>query len=319
MIKPKSKLDKAKLVLLSMQRHSWEQGVAMQAFLEAGDSDVVIAMAKEAVYRSIDDGRVAIMHANAITDPCSTGEALIYAANKTDDPKLKEGLKNLLNWALIKAPRNKTGVLYHLMTGKQMWVDTLYMLPPFLAAAGHLDEAFFQFDGNWELLYQPESKLLCHKWDDELGEFDREAHWGSGNGWAIASLSRLIEVCTQNNLDEKKELFINRAKDLIEGLLSNMRDDGLFHDVVDDPSTFVEVTLSMMLAYSLFRGMKRGWLSKDFEPIVEKLRVAANNKIDKYGFVQDACGAPHFDKVGQSPEAQTFYVLMEVAAQDFYS
>ena len=44
-------IRKAALVLLSMQRHSWEQGVAMQAFLEMGDMETVTAMAIGAVYR----------------------------------------------------------------------------------------------------------------------------------------------------------------------------------------------------------------------------------------------------------------------------
>ena len=40
--------EKVKRALLAMQRHNWEQGVAAQAFLEAGDNDLAIAMAAEA-------------------------------------------------------------------------------------------------------------------------------------------------------------------------------------------------------------------------------------------------------------------------------
>ncbi len=54
------KLNKVKRVLLSMQRYSWEQGTAMQAFLEAGDMDTVICMAYEPraefLYRSVNAG-----------------------------------------------------------------------------------------------------------------------------------------------------------------------------------------------------------------------------------------------------------------------
>ena len=45
--------------LLCMQRHSWEQGVAMQAMLETGDLPAVILMAHEAVNRQTADGRAA--------------------------------------------------------------------------------------------------------------------------------------------------------------------------------------------------------------------------------------------------------------------
>jgi len=44
--------------LLGMQRHAWEQGVAAQAFLESGETDLVVVMAREAVLRQLPDGRL---------------------------------------------------------------------------------------------------------------------------------------------------------------------------------------------------------------------------------------------------------------------
>ena len=49
-----------------MQRNSWEQGVAMDAFLEQGDREVVIALAKEAAYRRMPDGRPAMIRPKAL-------------------------------------------------------------------------------------------------------------------------------------------------------------------------------------------------------------------------------------------------------------
>ena len=43
------KRKKAAMALLCMQRYSWEQGTAMQAFLESGEDEIVLKMAKEAV------------------------------------------------------------------------------------------------------------------------------------------------------------------------------------------------------------------------------------------------------------------------------
>ena len=52
--------ERVKRALLSMQRHNWEQGVAAQAFLEAGDEDIAIAMAYEARTRDLHLGKVAL-------------------------------------------------------------------------------------------------------------------------------------------------------------------------------------------------------------------------------------------------------------------
>ena len=43
-------VNKVKKAMMSMQRFSWEQGVAAQALLESGgDDDTVILMAKDSV------------------------------------------------------------------------------------------------------------------------------------------------------------------------------------------------------------------------------------------------------------------------------
>ena len=40
MPEPEDTVARAKIALLAMQRHSWEQGTAMQAFLEQGDGGI---------------------------------------------------------------------------------------------------------------------------------------------------------------------------------------------------------------------------------------------------------------------------------------
>lgn len=67
-------LTRATVALLATQRHNWEHGTAMQAFLEAGRMDVVIPMAREAVYRQLPDGRPAGMEPlDGVVDPCACG------------------------------------------------------------------------------------------------------------------------------------------------------------------------------------------------------------------------------------------------------
>jgi rhamnogalacturonyl hydrolase YesR len=92
-----------------------------------------------------------------------------------------------------------------------------------------------------------------------------------------------------------------------------MRDDGLFHNIVDDPKSFVETNLAQMLAYSIYRGIKRGWLEESYKLKADKMRDAAQSKVDELGLVQGVCGSPEFDHPGTATEGQVFYILMEVA------
>ena len=307
------RLSKVKLALLGMQRNSWEQGVTMQAFFEQGDRDTVIALAKEAAYRRTPDGRCAMIRPDeGVTDPCSVGEAMLYASHETGDPELADACGGLLEWALNQAPRNGDGIIYHVPDRPEFWVDSFYMLPPYLAAAGRYEEALRQIWGYAALLRDEESGLFRHIWDDGERVFKRAAFWGVGNGWAAAGIARVIGILPGRFGAEREKLEI-LARGLVEALLRYVRSDGLFHDVVDDPRTFVETNLSQMLAYAIFRGIRSGWLPDSYKPEAGRLRNAALAKVDGFGLVRGVCGAPSFDKPGVAAEGQSFHLLMEAA------
>ena len=309
------RLAKVKIALLAMQRNSWEQGVTMQAFYEQGDRATVIALAKEAAYRRTPDGRCAmIRHDEGVTDPCSVGEALLFAARETGDPELEDACGTLLDWAVKLAPRNADGIIYHVPDKPEMWVDSFYMLPPYLAAAGQYDEALRQITGYTALLYDESAGLFHHIWDDGAREYKRAAFWGVGNGWAAAGIARVIDSLPQQQYAAERAKLQAFSRAHIDALLRHARPDGLFHDVVDDPGTFVETNLSQMLAYTIYRGIRSGWLPDAYRAEAERLRAAAINKVDRFGLVRDVCGAPSFDKPGVAAEGQSFHLLMEAAA-----
>ncbi len=310
--------DRVKRALLSMQRHNWEQGVAAQAFLEAGDHDVAIAMAIEGANRQHADGRCCQLgHSSAVTDPCAIGEALIFACEKTGDPFLCAARDKLLHWALHDAPRSDHGVVYHFLEGQLIWVDSMYMLPPFLARAGEYDEALRQLDGYWQLLHNPANGLLAHQWSDLDKRFLRRDAWAVGNGWAMAGMARVIALLPPAH-EQARQRLIDRTRSLIEAALPHQLADGAFHDVLDDPASFREVNFAQMLAYTIYRGVKGGWLEESFLPHAEKARAAALAEVDDYGLVRNVCGAPHFDQPGVAPEGQAFHILMEAARQDLF-
>jgi unsaturated rhamnogalacturonyl hydrolase len=70
-----------------------------------------------------------------------------------------------------------------------------------------------------------------------------------------------------------------------------------------------------MLAFSIYTGIKAGWLDGSYKEKADFMRLAARGKIDEYGIVQGACGSPNFDRVGTSTEAQSFFLMMESACR----
>ena len=191
---------KVKKAALSMQRYSWEQGVLAQAFLESGDVDTALFMAVEGANRQLSDGRCAhIGTPGAVTDPCAIGDALLFPCEKTKDPDLLHAKDKLLNWALLDAPRTTDGIVYHVDYAPEIWVDSFYMLPPFLAKAGYFDAALQQIIGYWNALFLPEKGLLSHQRNLETGVFVRKDAWGVGNGWAMAGMARVIDLLPEKH------------------------------------------------------------------------------------------------------------------------
>jgi len=310
-------IKKVKLMALAMQRYPWEQGVLAQAFLESGDAEETIMLAREAVHRQIEDGRPAMVGSwDPVTDPCGNGEAIRFAWERTGDPLFEQALKKLKDWALNKAPRSEGGIVYHISARPEFWVDSAYMLPPFLACIGEYGEALKQIDGYYDTLFVEEKGLLGHIYDDGAKRWVRRDVWATGNGWAIAGMSRIIDALPDSMVDDKQRL-IGRVRQILDSAVKYLRADGLFHDVLDNPQTFVETNFAQMAAYTIYRGAASRWLDDSYIEYADLMRKAALGKIDEYGLVTGACGAPDFMVSGESVEAQAFCILMESARNHF--
>jgi rhamnogalacturonyl hydrolase YesR len=105
------------------------------------------------------------------------------------------------------------------------------------------------------------------------------------------------------------------AAELVDGCLTWQRADGLFHNVIDRPETFVETNLTQMLAFAIYEGIAGGWLRASYRAAADRMRAAARAKMDDFGYVNGVCGAPNFDRPGIATEGQAFGILMESAGR----
>jgi len=242
------------------------------------------------------------------------GEAYWRAAQITGDSEIRDAVLGMLEWILHKAPRAPDGTLYHIFEGPQVWSDGYFSAPCFLAAMGHYDEALLQIDGYRKRLWDPDKRVLAHIWDDGEKAENRKEFWGGGNGWAAAGLARVIRVLPDDRREDRRRL-VAFAVDLIDGCLAHQRPDGLFHDVVDRPETFLETNVAQMLAFAIYTGLLGGWLPQRFRAAADRMRSAARAQMDRFGYVQHVCGAPNFDRAGTSTEAQAFAIMMEAAGR----
>ena len=264
-------INRVKLAMLTLQRASWEQGVAAQALLELGEIDLAVLLAREAVLRQLPDGRLAgLASEDAVTDPAANGVPVLYAARYTGDPQLQEAAARMLDYLLHTAPRTKDdGTLHHIYHAPQVWVDSLLHGPALPGGRRSTERGRPPGGGPSANCCGTRRRSSIRTSGTKASRISaRRAFWGVGNGWAAAGMTRVIHALPRE-MDETRARLVGYVHEVLDGCLAHQRPDGLFHNVVDDPSTFVETNLAQMLAYTIYRGVLAGWLARDYLPAAE--------------------------------------------------
>lgn len=303
--------------MLAVQRYPWEQGVAAQAAYEAGVESVWVAMAHEAIVRRADDGRLAVNSSNmAVTDPAANGEVCWRAWELTGDEFYRDGAQKMYDYLMNAAPRTPDGIIYHNnisfddhFTSAQLWVDSCFMAPPFIAVMGNVDEAVKQLRGIFRYLQCKDTRVLFHNYDVGTGRFVRRLRWATGNGWALMGVARVAIEAKKRGMPEYYKELTEMGNELLDAMLRYQQPDGRFLDIMDDENSYVEGTASMMMSVYIYRGVIEGWLDQKYLDNAERAFASVTANIDRFGIVRHVCGCPDFINEGTSCEAQASYVM----------
>lgn len=313
------KIQLVKNAMLAVQRYPWEQGVCAQAVWELGDVVTAVAMAHDAVLRQKEDGRLAVINDNiAVTDPAANGEVVLRAYEITGNEFYKAATERMLNYLMRRAPRTDKDIICHSeisfyegFSPQQIWVDSVYMAPPFLAVMGELDEAVKQIEGCFKYLQDEETGLLFHIFDPGTNRFVRKKLWATGNGWAFLGIARVIETAKERGRNDIVESLAKRGTALLNSMLKYQLPDGRFHDIMDEKESFAEGTAAMMMAAAIYRGVYAGWLSDEYIFHADLVYGNMPKYIDEYGIIHEVCGCPDFMSCGTSAESMASFLMME--------
>lgn len=307
-------LNRVKYAMLCMARQCWEQGVAAQAMLECGDSDTMIQLARDCVVRQNADGRLCDVEVTpAIVDPAVCVEPVRAAGELLGDVSYLQAAQRNVEYLLHDAPATPDGARYHLFGGEEVWADSLAMGPHVLMQAGYAGEGMRHYEAIRRRLFDKDTGLVRHKWDERSQSFVRECYWGVGNGWALVGLMRMAMA-----LKARGDLRWRRIADdfaaLVEAMLPHQAESGLFHDVLDDLQSFYESESTEMFAYSIYKMVLCSMVDERYLCAADRARRAVEARVDASGLLQSCAGSPDFEHEGTSVEGQAHFIMMEVAA-----
>ncbi|KAI0740138.1 Six-hairpin glycosidase-like protein [Earliella scabrosa] len=281
-------LDGVKARLAEGATHSWEIGTRAQALLEydtptysvlndtslppplgQGPSslDEVISIARSVVRnRTSGNGPQPLMDPNggAPGDPPSIGVAVLLAnwtgAGAEDNLDYAGAAREQLEFLLERVPKTSDGAISHRMEQTQLWSDSVYMVPPFLAYYGVLTE-------NQTLVQQAYDQCRLYRQylvDDSgmwkhivLGNFQDEGHWTTGNGWAAAGMLRVLGTIQHSqyadSMRDQANDLISWVDEIHNGIYPHLQSSGLFTNYADESSSFDDAAGTAILASTVYR------------------------------------------------------------------
>lgn len=112
--------------------------------------------------------------------------------------------------------------------------------------------------------------------------------WGRGNGFALLGLTEALTHLPAEWTDRAAVLELYRHH--VRALVGHQSDDGSWRQVVDEPTSYRELTVTAMTTAAIARGIARGWLDvATYRPVADRGWRAVAARVDADGSVHDVC------------------------------
>lgn len=171
---------------------------------------------------------------------------------------------------------------------RRNWTDDMFMASALLSRAVAHDSA------NGERYASTVGRLLItysQSLQRQDGIFihgkDGPHAWGRGNGFALMGLTEALTHLPAAWPGRAPVLDIYRKH--VTALLPLQSDDGSWRQVLDEPTSYREHTVTAMTVTAIARGVRLGWLPASVRPALDKGWRAVVSRVNQDGTVRDVC------------------------------
>jgi len=219
-------------------------------------------------------------------DQINPGKMMFLLYDRTRDPRYEKVIHTLRE-QIDSQPRIAAGGFWHKrIYPDQMWLDGLYMGAPFYAEhalrynrPGDFSDVVNQFLIVAASTYDPATGLYRHAfdasrkmaWADSLTGQAPHA-WGRAMGWFSMAIVDVLDFlpADQTGRDQMIDILNRMVKKLAE-----IQDPatGGWYQVLDrsgDDGNYIETSCTAMFAYSIFKGVRMGYLDTEYLATAEK-------------------------------------------------
>ncbi len=238
------------------------------------------------------------------------------------EDRYKTEMRYFLRWLLRSAAKCKNGCFEHSWTEtdvhltEQVWIDTLFMAGIVLADSYRLfgredcrAEVLQQFAAHQAHLQDSATGLYRHLYDGNTNSYMAGAFWGRGNGWMAASAVDVLDALGPT--DPSHQPIVESFRRQMQGVQPLQDESGMFHTILNDPNTYLEMSGTAALGYAALKGVRLGLLNGEFKRMGERALRAAAEAVSPEGIVgrvsSGTSGFIAYDEYNRIPIAPRLY------------
>lgn len=261
----------------------WPAGVAMYGVAEAYEAtgnERYLQLLQNWIDEKLEEG-LPKLSVNGV----STGHALITLYQATNDNRYLKTAIMMADFLINEADRFGDGVLQHTVHSEtdvfpgQAWVDTMMMAGYYLLRLGKLlgREDYFadglrQYHAHERLLQDDGTNLYYHGWDSIAGNHMSSVFWARGNAWAALTMTKALPLIAVQN--PSYMMIEGSLRDQLSALARLQADDGLWHTILNDESSYTETSGAAGIALGLLgAGLYSKQATKALNGVLQRIKT----------------------------------------------
>ena len=239
-----------------------------------------------------------------------------YVGEYLNSEKYLAPCRESARWIMEHFPRTEEGGFQHMtsdtLNDQELWDDTLFMTVLFLANMGriegkqaYIDEAQYQFMLHAKYLADVKTGLWYHGWTFNGRHNFAGAFWGRGNCWVTIAIPEFLQMV--ECAPAVKKALTGVLENQVQSLTRFQNESGMWHTLVDDPTSYVESSATCGFAYGILRAVHTGLLDREYEKVALKALKPILGYVGEDGVVkQVSYGTP------MGRETKDFYKNIEL-------
>ena len=279
-------------------------------------------------------------------DPASIGVAVLLSdwtgQSQVDSLDYAQAVKDQLEYLLHKVPHSADGAISHRGNEVQLWSDSVYMVPPFLALAGLFkgDETLMREAHNQIRLYREHLRdektgLWYHIRMGTENTWD-ENFWVTGHGWAALGMLRVWSTYSKSSYSQSFQNEMNDleqwVKEIHTAVYASLPQGAIFTNYIDKTTPdigkdqkFPEAASTAIIAASVYRAATLLGDESHISFAEESRKALSARKesgewvhFDDKGYLRPVVNPRSFREKGmESAEGQAFVLEMHAAWMDW--